>query len=142
MHKLQTGRQPYQNDYSLQYRGSCLEYGVFLLLLSSLKAFPGIMLHNQENNESIQGWDCIDLVRSGSSCSFFINLSAPKINSEGETVLAGLESKFDTRDYISLTQEVTNATVRTAHNRLNILVKNGEIKKVGHGKYEKIKPVQ
>ena len=57
---------------------------------------------------------------------------------EDEVILAELPHEFGTRDYIAKLQTKTNATDRTGANRLNALIRDGLIQKVGHGRYKKL----
>ena len=50
---------------------------------------------------------------------------------EDEVILAELPDEFGTRDYIAKLQTKTNATDRTGANRLNALIRDGRIQKVG-----------
>ena len=55
--------------------------------------------------------------------------------------MRALEDEFGTRDFLERTAELTTATVRTGHNRLKKLAKDGVIEKVTHGRFKKVDPV-
>ena len=57
---------------------------------------------------------------------------------EDEVILSELPDEFGTRDYIAKLQTKTNVTDRTGANRLNALIRDGLIQKVGHGRYKKL----